>query len=149
MDVILLERVRSLGDVGDRVEVKGGFGRNFLLPKGKAVFATKKNIADFEARRAELEAAANAAKAAATARGEAMTGLVVEISCKAGDGGKLFGSVSTREVVDALTTLGHEIDRQEVVLSEGQIRELGSYGAELHMHADVVVPITVEVVAET
>ena len=148
MDVILLERVRSLGDVGDRVEVKGGFGRNFLLPKGKAVFATKKNIADFEARRAELEVAANAAKAAATARGESMGGLALEIACKAGDGGKLFGSVSTREVANALTELGHEIDRQEVVLPEGQIRELGTYSAELHLHADVVVPVTVEVVAE-
>lgn len=148
MEVILLERVRSLGDVGDRVEVKSGFGRNFLLPKGKAVFATKQNIADFEARRAELEATANASKAAALARAETLTGLALEISCKAGDGGKLFGSVSVREILKALADKSHEFDRQDVVLPEGQIRELGSYSAELHLHADVVVPVSVEVVAE-
>ncbi|RLA13928.1 MAG: 50S ribosomal protein L9 [Gammaproteobacteria bacterium] len=148
MEVILLERVRSLGDVGDRVEVKSGFGRNFLLPKGKAVFATKQNIAEFDARRAELEAAANASKSAAVTRAEGLEGLALQISCKAGDGGKLFGSVSAREVVKALADQGHEFDRQDVVLPEGQIRELGAYNAELHLHADVVVQVGVEVVAE-
>jgi len=148
MEVILLERVRSLGDVGDRVEVKSGFGRNFLLPKGKAVFATKQNIADFDARRAELETAANSAKAAAVTRAAALEGLALQIGCKAGEGGKLFGSVSVREIVKALGEQGHELDRQDVVLPEGQIRELGSYTAELHLHADVVVPVSVEVVAE-
>ncbi|MBL4768495.1 MAG: 50S ribosomal protein L9 [Rhodobacteraceae bacterium] len=148
MEVILLERVRSLGDVGDRVEVKSGFGRNFLLPKGKAVFATKQNIAEFDARRAELESTANAAKSAALTRAEAVEGLVMQISCKAGEGGKLFGSVSNREVVKALAELGHDFDRQDVVLAEGQIRELGNYIAELHLHADVIVPVAIEVVAE-
>jgi large subunit ribosomal protein L9 len=148
MEVILLERVRGLGDVGDRVEVKGGFGRNFLLPKGKAVFATKQNIADFEARRAELETAANAARSAAQTQAETIQGLALQISCKAGDGGKLFGSVSLREVLDALAAQGHELDRHDLVLPDGQIRELGNYVAEIHLHADVVVQVSVEVVAE-
>lgn len=148
MEVILLERVRNLGEVGDRVEVKSGFGRNFLLPQGKAVFATMTNIAEFEAKRAELEAAANAAKAAAQTRAQGLEGVEVKITCKAGEGGKLFGSVSNREVVQALTDLGHELDRQDVILPEGPIRELGSYTADIHLHADVVVQVSVEAIAE-
>ncbi|MBL4621506.1 MAG: 50S ribosomal protein L9 [Immundisolibacteraceae bacterium] len=148
MEVILLERVRNLGDVGDKVPVKGGYGRNYLLPQGKAVFATKKSIAEFEARRAELEKVANEAKSEAETKAESFQDLVVKISCKAGDGGKLFGSVTVREIVAALAKVDLEVDKHDLVLPEGQIREVGEYVAEIHLHADVVSKITVEVVPE-
>ena len=148
MEVILLERVRNLGVVGDKVAVKGGYGRNYLLPQGKAVFATKKSVAEFEARRAELEKIASAAKVEAETKAESFQDLIVKIGCKAGDGGKLFGSVTVREIAAALAKVDLEVDKHDVVLPEGQIRETGEYAAEIHLHADVVSTITVEVVPE-
>ena len=148
MQVILLEKIRYLGDVGDRVDVKGGYGRNYLLPQGKAVFASPDNVARFEAQRAELEKAAADALGKAQARAAALQGVTVSIAHKAGEGGRLFGSVTTREIADALAAAGHEVDRQELNLPEGSIRSLGSYPVVLNLHADVVAQVTVEVVAE-
>lgn len=148
MQVILLEKIRYLGDVGDRVDVKGGYGRNYLLPQGKAVFASPDNVARFEAQRAELEKAAADALGKAQARAAALQDVTVSIAHKAGEGGRLFGSVTTREIADALAAAGHEVDRQELSLPEGSIRSLGSYPVVLNLHADVVAQVTVEVVAE-
>lgn len=148
MQVILLEKIRYLGDVGDRVDVKGGYGRNYLLPQGKAVFASPSNVARFEAQRAELEKAAADALSKAQGRAAALQDVTVSIAHKAGEGGRLFGSVTTREIADALAAAGHEVDRQELNLPEGSIRSLGSYPVVLNLHADVVAQVTVEVVAE-
>lgn len=148
MQVILLEKIRYLGDVGDRVDVKGGYGRNYLLPQGKAVFASPDNVARFEAQRAELEKAAADALGKAQARAAALQDVTVSIAHKVGEGGRLFGSVTTREIADALAAAGHEVDRQELNLPEGSIRSLGSYPVVLNLHADVVAQVTVEVVAE-
>lgn len=149
MDIILLENIGGLGALGDKVAVKPGYGRNYLIPQGKAVPATAENVAQFEARRAELEAAAAATLAAAEKRGEAVTALGrVEIAATAGDEGKLFGSVGTRDIADALTAAGCEMDKAEVRLPEGVIREVGEYEIMLQLHADVSVAVTVAVVAE-
>lgn len=149
MDIILLENIGGLGALGDKVAVKPGYGRNYLIPQGKAVPATAENVAQFEARRAELEAAAAATLAAAETRGEAVTALGrVEIAATAGDEGKLFGSVGTRDIADALTAAGCEMDKAEVRLPEGVIREVGEYEIMLQLHADVSVAVTVAVVAE-
>ncbi|GAB4357439.1 MAG: 50S ribosomal protein L9 [Immundisolibacter sp.] len=148
MQVILLEKIRHLGDVGDRVDVKGGYGRNYLLPQGKAVFASPANVARFEAQRAELEKAAADALAKAQARAAALQDVTVTIAHKAGEGGRLFGSVTTREIANALSAAGHAVDRRELSLPEGTIRSLGSYPVNLNLHADVVAQVTVEVVAE-
>ena len=128
MDVILLETVGNLGGLGDQVSVKAGFGRNYLLPQGKAVPATAENVAEFEARRAELEAAAAAALTAAEKRADAINGMgTVTITMKAGDEGKLFGSVGTRDIAEAATAAGTAIDKSEVKLPEGALREIGEY----------------------
>lgn len=148
MQVILLEKIRHLGDVGDRVEVKGGYGRNYLLPQGKAVFASPDNVARFEAQRAELEKAAADALSKAQARAAALQGVTVSIAHKAGEGGRLFGSVTTREIAAALGAAGHAVDHRELSLPEGAIRSLGSYPVDLNLHADVVARVMVEVVAE-
>lgn len=149
MEVILLENVGSLGSLGDKVTVKPGYGRNFLIPQGKAVSATQANIAVFEARRAELEAAAAEALAAAEKRAAAIEALArVEIPATAGEEGKLFGSVGTRDIADALTAAGVEADKSEVRLPEGVIRELGEYDIMVQLHGDVTANIQVAVVAE-
>ncbi len=148
MEVILLERVAKLGDLGDKVNVKSGFGRNFLIPYGKAVPATDANLADFESRRAELQAAADASLAAATARGETLEGFELEIPANAGDEGKLFGSIGTRDIAEALTAAGHETKKAEVQMPTGVIRELGDFPIALQLHSDVTATITVKVVAE-
>mgnify|MGYP005818014111 CR=1 FL=1 len=148
MQVILMEKIRYLGNVGDRVEVKGGYGRNYLLPTGKAVFASPDNIARFEQQRAAIEKAAADALAKAQSRATALGGVTVTIAHKAGEGGRLFGSVTTREIADALTAAGHAVDRQELNLPEGPIRNVGSFPLEVNLHADLTVPVTVEVVAE-
>ena len=149
MDVILLENVGSLGSLGDKVAVKPGYGRNFLIPQGKAVPATKDNLAKFEARRAELEAAAAEALAAAEKRAAAIEALArVEISATAGEEGKLFGSVGTRDIADAITAAGQDIDKSEVKLPEGVIRDLGEYQIMLQLHGDVTATIEVAVVPE-
>ena len=148
MEVILLEKVTKLGDLGDKVNVKSGFGRNFLIPYGKAVQATEASIAEFESRRAELQAAADAALAAAEARAEAMAELVVTIEANAGNEGKLFGSIGTRDVADAVTAAGHELKKAEVRMPLGVIREVGSYEITLQLHSDVNAVVTINVVAE-
>jgi large subunit ribosomal protein L9 len=149
MEVILLENVGSLGSLGDTVTVKPGYGRNFLIPQGKAVPATEDNVAKFETRRAELEAAAAAALSAAEARAQAIEGLAkVSIAATAGEEGKLFGSVGTRDIADAVTAGGVEVDKSEVRLPEGVIRELGEYQIVIQLHGDVSASIAVDVVAE-
>jgi large subunit ribosomal protein L9 len=149
MEVILLENIGSLGDLGDKVDVKAGFGRNYLIPQGKAVPATADNIAQFEARRAELEAAAAETLAAAQARAEAINGLgLISIAANAGEEGKLFGSIGTRDIADAVTAAGAEIDKSEVRLPEGALRELGEYEIAIQVHGDVTAMVAVAVVPE-
>jgi large subunit ribosomal protein L9 len=148
MEVILLENVGNLGALGDKVDVKPGYGRNFLIPQGKAVPATEDNVARFEARRAELEAAAIASLEAAQERAAAVEGLEgISIAATAGEEGKLFGSVGTRDIADAITAAGVSIDKAEVRLPEGVIRELGDYEVMLQLHGNVAVSIAVAVVA--
>lgn len=149
MEVILLENVGSLGSLGDKVTVKPGYGRNFLIPQGKAVPATDENVAVFEARRAELEAAAAEALAEAERRAEALAALgTVEIKATAGDEGKLFGSVGTRDIAEAITAAGVELDKSEVRLPEGVIRELGEYEIMLQVHGDVTATVAIAIVSE-
>lgn len=148
MDVILLEKVANLGSLGDKVKVKAGYGRNFLLPYGKAVAATADNLKAFEERRAELEKAAAEKLAAAQARGEALEGASVTITSKAGEEGKLFGSIGVRDIADAITATGTEVEKSEVRLPEGPLRVVGEYEIELQLHSDVTVNINLAVVAE-
>lgn len=148
MQVILLEKVGKLGDLGDQVSVKAGFGRNYLLPFGKAVSATKANIAEFETRRAELEAAAAAKLAEATARGEKLAELSVTIAGNAGEEGKLFGSIGTRDIADAITAAGVEVNKSEVRLPNGVIREVGNYEVAIQVHSEVIQDVKLAVVAE-
>lgn len=148
MEVILLEKIHRLGALGDRVKVRPGFGRNYLIPQRKAIPATADNIARFEAQRAELERAQADALGAATARAEQMTDLVVSVTAKAGAEGKLFGSVGTGDIADAVQAAGIEIEKREVRLPNGPLRELGDFEVEVHLHADVNVAITVRVVSE-
>ncbi len=147
MEVILLEKIKNLGALGAKVAVKPGYGRNFLIPQGKAVPATEKNVAEFEARRAELEAKANAALAAAQTRGERVSALAVVIAAKAGDEGKLFGSVGTRDIAEAITGLGEAVDKSEVRLPNGALRNTGDYDIDVQLHAEVTVPVKVTVVS--
>jgi len=148
MEVILLEKVRNLGGLGDRVNVKPGYGRNFLIPNGKAVSATKTNVEKFEARRAELEMAQADVLARATARAEAVSGLSVTIRQKAGAEGKLYGSVGTVDISEAVTANGIELSRQEVRLPEGPFRNLGEYDVDLALHTEVKATIKVIIVEE-
>ena len=148
MEVILLEKVANLGSLGDKVKVKSGYGRNFLLPYGKAVPATADNVKAFEERRAELEKAAAEKLAAAQARGEALEGASVTVSSKAGEEGKLFGSIGVRDIADAITATGTEVEKSEVRLPEGPLRLVGEYEIELQLHSDVSVSINLAVVAE-
>jgi len=148
MEVILLEKIRRLGDLGDKVRVKAGFGRNFLIPHGKAVPATAENVAKFEARRAELEKAQGDALGVATARAEKLNGLTLTIRRKAGDEGKLFGSVSTGDIAEAATAAGVELHKHEVRLPEGPFRAVGQYEVGLNLHADVDVKVKVNIEAE-
>ncbi|MCS4505147.1 50S ribosomal protein L9 [wastewater metagenome] len=148
MEVILLEKVDNLGGLGDRVKVRAGYGRNYLLPQGKARMATEENIRYFEERRAELERQAAEQLAAAQRRAEQLAGLTVTITAKAGDEGKLFGSVGTADIADAVTAAGVEVERQEVRLPEGPLRVTGDYEIELHLHSDVDATVTVSVTAE-
>jgi large subunit ribosomal protein L9 len=148
MEVILLEKIKNLGALGTKVNVKPGYGRNFLIPQGKAVPATEKNVAEFDARRAELEAKAAEGLAAAQARGERASALAVVIAAKSGDEGKLFGSVGTRDIAEAITKLGEAVDKSEVRLPNGAIRSTGDYDIDLQLHAEVTVAVKVTVVAE-
>ncbi len=148
MEVILLERVANLGDLGDKVKVKPGYGRNYLIPQGKATAATPENVAKFEARRAELEKAAAEALAAAQARAEALEGLEVTITAKAGEEGKLFGSVGTSDIARAVTEAGQAVERHEVRLPEGPFRSTGEFDVTLHLHTDVEATIKLIIAAE-
>ena len=137
MELILLQKVQNLGDLGDLVKVKAGYGRNYLVPKGMAVPATKENLAAFEARRAELEAAAQDRLSKAEARQAGLAEVVVELTANASEEGHLYGSVGPREIADAVTALGHEVNKSEVIMGEGPIREVGEYEVTIHLHADV------------
>lgn len=149
MEVILLERVGKLGNLGDKVTVKPGFGRNFLFPYGKAVPATAANLAEFESRRAELEKAAAEQKAAADARAAKLENADVTIAANAGEDGKLFGSVGTREIADALNAAtGADVDKSEVRLPEGALRHTGEFELDIQLHSDVTVAVKVTVAAE-
>ena len=148
MQVILLDKVTNLGNLGDQVNVKAGYARNFLVPKGKAVPATKTNIEFFETRRAELEAKQAEAQAAANARAEKINALgTVTITSKAGDGGRLFGSIGARDIADAVSAAGVEVAKSEVRLSEGVLRSTGEYEVNFQVHSDVVAKLVVNVVA--
>lgn len=148
MDVILLQKVANLGNIGDRVNVKSGFGRNFLLPEGKATLATPANVAKFEARRAELEKTALDDLASAESRAAALKDFTLKIAAKAGNEGKLFGSIGTADIAEACTAQGHKVSRAEVRLPNGPIRMVGDHQVALHLHADVDVQLQVSVVAE-
>lgn len=148
MDVILLQKVTNLGNIGDRVKVKSGYGRNFLLPKGKATVATADNVAKFEARRAELEKQANEELAAAQARAAKLEGFKLSLTAKAGNEGKLFGSVGNTDIIEALAKAGHKVNRAEVRLGGGPIRHVGEHSVQLQFHADVVVEVPVTVTGE-
>ncbi|MCG6971104.1 MAG: 50S ribosomal protein L9 [Gammaproteobacteria bacterium] len=148
MNVILLEKVHKLGSLGDTVAVKPGFGRNFLIPKGMAVSATPDNIAKFEARRAELENVAAEKLSAAESRRESLAEIAVTIAHKAGDEGKLFGSVGTAEIARAISEAGTEVEKREVRLPEGPIRQIGEYDIDIELHSDVVATVKVTIVAE-
>ncbi len=149
MNVILLDKVANLGSLGDNVSVKSGFARNFLFPQGKAVPATKANLEMFEARRAELEAKVAEELAAAEARAEKLNALeAVTIASKAGDEGKLFGSIGTRDIAEAITAAGVEVAKAEVKMPEGAIRELGEFDLAVQLHAEVMANVKVAVIAE-
>lgn len=149
MEVILLEKVGKLGTVGDVVDVKSGFGRNFLLPLGKAISATKVNKADFEARRTELEAAANDKKVAAEARAKQLVDLGdIRIGANAGDEGKLFGSIGTRDIALKLTEAGVSVNKSEVKLPQGTLREVGEFEIDVQLHVDVMQTVKLVIEAD-
>ena len=145
MDVILLQKVANLGNIGDRVKVKSGYGRNFLMPTGKATVATVANIAKFEIIRADLEKKAASELTSASVRAEAFKEFRLELKAKAGNEVKLFGSVGTADIADAITAAGHVVERAEVRLLGGPIRLVGEHAVTLHLHADVNVVITVAI----
>jgi len=149
MEVILLDKIAKLGGLGDKVSVKSGYARNFLLPQGKAVFASQANVEHFEARRADIEATLATVLAAAEARAAKVVELAeVTIASKSGDAGKLFGSIGTRDIADAITEAGVEITKAEVRLPLGAIRETGEFEIAIHLHHDVDTSIKVVVIAE-
>ena len=148
MNVILLQKVANLGNIGDRVKVRSGFGRNFLLPQGKATLATPENIARFEARRAELERLAREHLTSASERAAAMKDFKLTIPAKAGTEGKLFGSIGTADIAEAAVKAGQPISRSEVRMPTGPIRVTGDHQVQLHLHTDVDVTLAVTIVAE-
>ncbi|HEY0662598.1 MAG TPA: 50S ribosomal protein L9 [Lysobacter sp.] len=148
MQLILLQNVTNLGKLGDKVNVKPGYGRNYLVPHGKAVPATAANLADFEAKRAEYEAKAKSQLEGAEGRKAALEGVEVTITANASTEGKLYGSVSPRDIADALTKHGHKIDKSEVVLGEGPLRRTGEHEVVVRLHADIETTVKVIVVGE-
>ncbi|THA09211.1 50S ribosomal protein L9 [Rodentibacter pneumotropicus] len=149
MQVILLDKIAHLGNVGDQVDVKSGFARNFLIPQGKAVMATKANIEHFEARRAELEEKAAKSLAAAIDRAERLEALEkVTITSKAGNEGRLFGSITTRDVAEAVSAAGVEVAKSEVRLPNGPIRTLGEHDVRFQLHSEVFAALNITIVAE-
>ncbi len=147
MQVILLEKVTNLGSLGDAVSVRAGYGRNYLIPRGKAVPATTANRAKFDARRAELEKASAENLSAAQARCEKLNNMVVSVSSKAGDEGKLFGSIGTTDIAEAVSKAGVAIKKQEVRMPGGPIRNIGDTEVEIHLHPDVNARVTIRVVS--
>jgi large subunit ribosomal protein L9 len=148
MDVILLQKVANLGNIGDRVKVRSGYGRNFLLPQGKATLATPSNVARFEARRSELERVAREELSSAEERAAALKEFKLTISAKAGTEGKLFGSIGTSDIAEAISREGFKLQRSEVRLPGGPLRTVGEHVISLHLHTDIDVAITVTIVAE-
>jgi len=148
MQVILLEKIGNIGNIGDRANVKAGFGRNYLIPQGKAVFATDKNIAEFELRRAGLEAQAADKLGEAQIRADKLKAVgVITISAIAGDEGKLFGSVGARELEEAIAAAGGDVTKNEISLPEGPLRHVGEFNIEVQLHADITETITVVIEA--
>lgn len=148
MEVILLEKIANLGNLGDKVTIKGGFGRNFLIPQGKAVLATANKIAEFETRRAELEKAAAEKLNAAQSAGEKLSKLEIVIAHKAGDEGRLFGSVGTHNIADAIVKAGGDVQKHQIRLPNGAIRHVGDFDVDVSLHTDVTVTLTVKIVPE-
>jgi len=148
MEVILLDKIGKLGGLGDQVTVKPGYGRNYLVPYGLAVPATKDNIEAFEAQRAELEAQAAERKAVAEARAEQLNDIELSLVSKAGDEGKLFGSIGPRDLAEAISSAGIDVAKSEVRMPQGPIRQTGEYDIGLHLHAEVDATVRVVVVAE-
>lgn len=149
MQVILMEKVANLGNLGDVVKVKDGFARNFLLPQGKAKRATEANIAAFEVQRVALEKAQAEALAKAQERGSKMDGLTLQIAQKAGVDGRLFGSVTNYDIVEALKAQGHEVERAMVRMPEGPLKQVGDYEIQIQLHTDLVVTVKISVLGET
>lgn len=149
MDVILLERVPNLGDLGEKVKVRAGYARNYLMPQGRAIAATAANVAAFEKRRAELEARQAETRKVAEARAASLEGLVVSLARKAGEEGRLFGSVGTSDIAEAVSALGIPIEKQEVRLPSGPLRQVGDHDIAVHLQADVDVTVKVQIVAES
>ena len=149
MQLILLQNVTNLGRLGDKVNVKPGYGRNFLVPQGKAAPATAANLAEFEAKRAEYEAKAKSQLEGAEGRKAALEGVEVTLTANASTEGKLYGSISPRDIAEALNKLGHKIEKSEVVLGEGPLRRTGEHEVVVHLHADIDTTVKVIVVGET
>ncbi len=146
MEVILLEKVRNLGNLGDKVNVKSGYGRNFLIPENKAVFATPKNIELFEQRRADLEKKAQQSLSVAEQRAAKLNDTTLVISAMASDEGKLYGSVGVNEIKDALTEKSIDVVKREIVMPEGPLHSIGNFVVEVHVHSDVIAKLNVEIV---
>ncbi|MHB1565910.1 MAG: 50S ribosomal protein L9 [Acidiferrobacter sp.] len=149
MQIILLEKIRNLGELGDEVTVKPGFGRNFLIPRGKAVRATPENKTRFEAQRAEFERQQQDHMARARARAEQITGVTVQIVCKAGEEGRLFGSVGTSDIADALSAAGFEVAKSEIELPNGPLKAVGDHELRIALHPEVGASIIVSVISES
>ena len=148
MELVLLQKVKNLGNLGDKVRVKPGYGRNFLVPQGKAAPATATNLAEFEKRRAEYEAKANQQLGGAEARRAQLEGASITLKANASPEGKLFGSVGPRDIAEAFTAAGTSIEKSEVVMPEGPIRHIGEFEVQIHLHADVHTAVKVVVAPE-
>ncbi len=148
MQIILMEKVTNLGQLGDVVNVKNGYARNFLIPQGKAKRANAANMVEFEARRSEIEAAEKAKLAEAQGRGEKMAGLTVQIVQKAGVDGKLFGSVTNADIAAAIATQGFEVEKTQIRMVEGHLKQIGDYPVSIALHTDVAIEVTVSVLGD-
>jgi large subunit ribosomal protein L9 len=149
MQVILMEKLANLGNLGDVVKVKDGYARNFLIPQGKAKRATEENLKVFEAKRAELEKAQAAALSQAQERGAKLDGITLKITQRAGPDGKLFGSVTNHDIVETLKAQGHEVERAQIRMPDGALKQVGEFPLQIALHTDVVVKITVSVAGES
>lgn len=148
MDVVLLQNIRNVGRLGEVVSVKPGFGRNYLIPQGKAMRATKDSVAEFEAKRAEYEKLAGERIGTAEKRAASFSGVTISIAVRAGDEGKLYGSIGPREIAKAANDQGHELEKSEVTMPAGPIREVGEHQVDLHLHSDVMTQLKVVVESE-